>query len=91
MGQPGPIIIPERSEKNLCFVFQSPEGIRINDAITVYLKSGSNGTGFFRSLPAKGFGTVTGKGGKECFFTLFTGFTDIHESGFHYIGSIEAV
>ena len=54
MGQPRPVMISLRSEKDLGLVLQSSEGFTVQDPVTVPLEHGPDITGLLIPQPSQG-------------------------------------
>jgi hypothetical protein len=50
-------------KKNLSFIFQSSEGLAMQNSISVNLEDGTNATRFLRSFPTEGFRAKASQGG----------------------------
>ena len=55
MGQPGAVVVPLRGKEHLGFVGQPPEGIAVQDPVSIPLERGAHGTFFLGALPTAGF------------------------------------
>ena len=77
MGQPCPIMVSGRGEKNLGFMFQPPEGFGMDDPVPVALKSGPQIARFwFAGKPSPGLAAQAGIGGQGPPFLFFKLFPD---------------
>ncbi len=63
MGQPGPVIIPLRVQKDLSFVFQPPKSRRMDNLVPVSLVGAPVGVLLLLIFPAPGLAAAHGVGG----------------------------
>ena len=52
MGQPGPVVVPFRREKDLGLLLEAPEGLAVQDPVPVPLKARADRVRFLRQSTA---------------------------------------
>lgn len=86
VSEAGPVVVAERIDKNLGLVLQTPEWLRVEDAVAVALESGADRIRFFRARPARRVGGAGGIRRKVLLLASFDEFTDRMR---HYLDKTE--
>ena len=68
--EPGAVMVALRLEKDLCFVLETPERLRVRDAVGVALKACAHGVLFLRAAAAVGIGGAHAEVTHQNFFQL---------------------
>ena len=68
--EPGAVMVALRLEKDLCFVLETPERLRVRDAVGVALKACAHGILFLRAAAAVGIGGAYAEVTHQNFFQL---------------------
>jgi len=80
MCHPGPVVISEGSQKNLCLVLQSPKRLAVQDPVPVPLESRTDITGDLVPFSPPALCRQACPGRKDLTFPLFKLLTNRHES-----------